>query len=72
MRVRVRVLVRVTNMLLEHMFRMENQKRQEALQELEEIRKKRKSAIETFDEDRKKEVLEVMLAKKRHYMKLPL
>ena len=69
---RVRVLVRVTNMLLEHMFRMENQKRQEALQELEEIRKKRKSAIETFDEDRKKEVLEVMLAKKRHYMKLPL
>lgn len=64
--------MRVTNMLLEHMFRIENQKRQEALQELEEIRKKRKSAIETFDEDRKKEVLEVMLAKKRHYMKLPL
>ena len=54
------------------MFRIENQKRQEALQELEIIRKKRKSAIETFDEDRKKEVLEVMLAKKRHYMKLPL
>ena len=62
----------MTNMLLEHMFRMENQKRQEALQELEEIRKKRKSAIETFDEDRKKEVLEVMLVKKRQYMKPPL
>ena len=59
-------------MLLEYLFRMEDQKRQEALQELEEIRKKGKLAIEIFDEDRKKEVLEVMLAKKRHYMKLPL
>ena len=58
-------------MLLEYLFRMEDQKRQEALQELEEIRKKGKLAIEIFDEDRKK-VLEVMLAKKRHYMKPPL
>ena len=54
------------------MFRMEDQKRLEALQELEEIRKKRNLAIETLDEDRKKEVLEVMLSKKRHYMKPPL
>ena len=29
-------------------------------------------SIETLDEDRKKEVLEVMLSKKRHYMKPPL
>ena len=69
-------MVRVSNihynMLLEYLFRMEDQKRQEALQELEEIRKKGKLAIEIFDEDRKKEVLEVMLAKKRHYMKPPL
>ena len=68
-------MVRVSNihynMLLEYLFRMEDQKRQEALQELEEIRKKGKLAIEIFDEDRKK-VLEVMLAKKRHYMKPPL
>ena len=52
------------------MFRMEEQKRQEALQELEEIRKNRSLAMD--DEDNKKEVLKVMLDKKRHYMKPPL
>ena len=52
------------------MFRMEEQKRQEALQELEEIRKNRNSTME--DTDIKNEVLKVMLAKKRHYLKPPL
>ena len=52
------------------MFRMEEQKRQEALQELEEIRKNRNSTME--DADIKNEVLKVMLAKKRHYLKPPL
>ena len=52
------------------MFRMEEQKRQEALKELEEIRKNRNLAME--DADNKKEVLKVMLDKKRHYMKPPL
>ena len=51
---------------------MEEQKRQEALQELEEIRRNRNATVETFDTDIKKEVLKVMLAKKRHYMKPPL
>ena len=44
------------------MLRMEEQKRQEALQELEEIRKNRNSTME--DADIKNEVLKVMLAKK--------
>ena len=52
------------------MFRMQEQKRQEALQELEEIRKNRNLTME--DADNKNEDLKVMLAKKRHYMKPPL
>lgn len=48
---------------------MEEQKRQEALKELEEIRKNRNLKMD--DEDSKKEVLKVMLTKKRHYMKPP-
>ena len=55
---------------IDDMFRMEEQKRQEALQELEEIRKNRNSTME--DTDIKNEVLKVMLAKKRHYLKPPL
>ena len=49
---------------------MEEQKRQEALKELEEIRKNRNLKMD--DEDSNKEVLKVMLDKKRHYMKPPL
>ena len=49
------------------MFRMEVQKRQEALKEIEEIRKNRSLTME----DIKNEDLKVMLAKKRHYMKPP-
>ena len=56
--------------IIDDMFRMEEQKRQEALQELEEIRKNRNSSME--DTDIKNKVLKVMLAKKRHYMKPPL
>ena len=49
---------------------MEEQKRREALKELEEIRKNRYLTMN--DEDSKKEVLKVMLDKKRHFMKPPL
>ena len=51
---------------------MEEQSRQEALRELEEVKKARVLALDALDIDIKQEVLKVIMHQKRHYVRPPL
>ena len=53
-------------------YRLEEQKREEAIKELEEVKKARQLAMEALDMNVKEELLKVIIHNRRQYLRPPL